>query len=72
MPRTNEANWDRILRAVAGVALLWVAFMSGLLASPWSWVAGVVGLVMLVTAAVGFCPAYALMGLNTCPMTDRT
>ena len=29
----------------------------------WAWV----GVVPLATAAIGFCPLYPLVGLNTCP-----
>lgn len=59
----NEASWDRIVRVVAGVAL--VGFGLGAFASPWSWIAAVVGAVLLVTGIVGFCPLYALLHLRT-------
>lgn len=65
--QVNEAGWDRIARMLVGVALLWVAFLSGMLTTPWTWVAGVVGLVMIFTAMLGFCPAYAIFGVGTCP-----
>jgi hypothetical protein len=64
--QVNEAGWDRIARMLLGVALIWVGFLSGMLASPWSWVAGGVGLVMIFTAILGFCPAYAIFGVGTC------
>jgi len=59
----NEASWDRIVRVVAGVAL--VGFGLGVFASPWSWIAAVVGAVLLVTGIVGTCPLYALLGIRT-------
>jgi uncharacterized membrane protein HdeD (DUF308 family) len=59
----NEASWDRIVRVVAGVGL--VGFGIGVFASPWSWLAAVVGAVLLVTGIVGFCPLYALLHLRT-------
>ena len=33
---------------------------------------GLVGLVPLLTAVVGFCPAYTLLGIKTCRTEDRT
>ena len=66
MLKVNEGGLDRAVRVVAGLALLWFGFMSGMVAAPWSWVAGVVGVVLLVTAAMGFCPAYKVLGIETC------
>lgn len=56
----NEGGLDRILRVVAGLALLALAFVGP--KTPW----GYVGLVPLLTGAIGFCPLYALIGINTC------
>ncbi len=56
----NEGGVDRGLRAVLGLAILSLAFVGP--QTPW----GYLGLIPLLTAAVGFCPAYALLGINTC------
>ena len=32
----------------------------------WGWVMGIVGLVPILTGLTGRCPAYTLMGINTC------
>ena len=61
----NEGTLDRIIRVTLGVALLLVALI-GTVASPWSWILGGVGAVLLVTGALGFCGAYALFGVGTC------
>jgi len=53
----NLGLWDRIGRVVIGLVLIVI----GLLGNPIGWV----GLVPLVTAAIGFCPLYAIVGLNT-------
>ncbi len=66
----NEGDLDRIVRAVAGVALLSAAFMLGV-GTAVQVVLGVVGAVLLVTAAAGFCPLYALFGVRTCPAPKR-
>ncbi len=62
--KLNESNVDRIIRVVAGVVLLYLGFggaLSGTLAA----VADVLGVVMLLTGAVGFCPLYAIFKFST-------
>ena len=66
----NEGPIDRGVRAVVGIILL-LAWLLGWLGGSVAIVLGVVGLVLLATAAVGFCPLYRLMGLNTCPAPRR-
>jgi Inner membrane protein YgaP-like, transmembrane domain len=56
----NEGTLDRAIRVVAGLAILSLAFVGP--HSPWAWL----GLVPLLTGVVGFCPAYALLGVRTC------
>jgi hypothetical protein len=65
----NMGSIDRILRAVVGVALLAFA-IGGLPATGYNWL-GYIGVVPLLTAVVGFCPAYASFGLSTCPVERR-
>ncbi len=59
----NESGLDRTLRAIVGIAL--VIAMFTIIQGVWLWVAGIVAAILLVTAAVGFCPLYALLRLNT-------
>ena len=59
---TNEGNFDRALRVIAGAGILSLAFIGPQTA----W--GYVGLVPLITGLVGYCPLYSLLGLNTCPV----
>ena len=61
--KTNESNVDRIVRVVLGVVLLALGF--GVLNGAWAIVSDVLGVVMLATAAVGFCPLYALVKFST-------
>lgn len=62
--RTNEGNLDRIVRLVLAAAAAYGATsLDGVPAI----VLAVVAVVFTVTAAVGFCPLYTLVGLNTCP-----
>jgi hypothetical protein len=61
--KLNESNTDRIIRAVAGVILLALGF--GVLSGALGIVADVLGVIMLATAAIGFCPIYALINFST-------
>lgn len=60
----NTGTVDRVIRIIAGIAILSLTVIGP--QSLW----GLVGLVPLITGAIGYCPAYKLFGLNTCP-TDR-
>ncbi len=66
---TNVGGIDRILRIVVGIALLLFA-ITGKPATGFNWV-GWIGVVPLLTAAIGWCPAYTLLGMNTCPLQNR-
>jgi hypothetical protein len=62
--KANESTIDRIIRAVAGIVLLYLGF-GGMLSGATAVVADVVGVVLLLTGAVGFCPLYALLKFST-------
>jgi hypothetical protein len=62
--KTNESNIDRIIRTVAGVVLLYLGF-GGVLGGALGVVADVLGVVLLLTGAVGFCPLYAMFKFST-------
>ncbi|MBX9992182.1 YgaP family membrane protein [Phreatobacter oligotrophus] len=66
---TNIGTIDRALRIVGGIALLLFA-VTGVPATGFNWI-GWIGVVPLVTAAIGWCPAYTMVGLSTCPMPKR-
>jgi len=60
MFKPNIGSIDRVLRMIVGLALIiWVLFASGPM---WAWI----GVAPLATALFNFCPAYRLMGINTC------
>ena len=65
----NVGTVDRLLRLIVGLVLLYLVFLSGMplfAAGAAKWIALVVGVVMLVTAAVRICPLYSLLGIKTC------
>jgi hypothetical protein len=55
---------DRVVRALVGIVLLGLVLL-GYLGLPWNVVAAVVGIVFLVTSAVGFCPLYVPFKITT-------
>jgi quinol-cytochrome oxidoreductase complex cytochrome b subunit len=61
----NVGTIDRAIRALVGIALL-AAYFLGAVQGTLGIVALVAGIVMLGTAAMGWCPPYALLGINTC------
>jgi len=61
----NVGPADRVVRVILGIALL--AFFFLVPTSPWHWV-GLLGIVPLLTAAIGSCPLYTLLGLSSCPV----
>jgi O-antigen ligase len=58
----NVGGADRILRIVAGLILIALAVTGTV--GIWGWI----GVVPLLTGMFRFCPAYTLLGVNTCPM----
>jgi membrane protein YdbS with pleckstrin-like domain len=62
----NMGTVDRALRALIGILALLGAFVLGWFSGWMVWAAAAVGVIMLVTAAVGMCPLYRLVGINTC------
>ena len=64
---TNMGNIDRILRLVIAAALLFVAFGTSMLGTGiLTWIAVAVAVVFILTALVGSCPLYRIVGLKTC------
>jgi len=59
--KLNVGNVDRVLRIVVGLVLLSLTVLGP--QSPW----GLLGIVPLLTGVFRFCPAYAVLGMSTCP-----
>lgn len=67
--RINLGTVDRAFRAVLGLGLLYLSFLSGLPIFDGAIVkygAAIIGFVMLATAATRICPLYAVLGIRTC------
>jgi len=64
MFKLNEASWDRIVRVVLGIVLLYLG-LGGVVAGALGIVLDVLGAVFLLTGLVGFCPIYWALKLST-------
>ena len=64
MKYMNEAGWDRIIRVIGGILLLALGF-GGVAVGTLGWVFKIIGILLLVTGLVGFCPVYALLKIRT-------
>ena len=61
----NEAGWDRALRVVLGVVLLYLGW-AGVVGGTLGWILKIVGFLPLATGLIGWCAVYALFGVSTC------
>ena len=70
MSYINEAGWDRVVRIIIGIALLYLGF-SGVVTGGWGLFLKVIGFVPLLTGLVGWCPLYALFKFQTNKVSAR-
>jgi len=68
----NVGSPDRIVRIVVGAALILMALTGAI--GAWGWITGTIGawgwigVVPLLTGIFRLCPAYSLLGMNTCKL----
>jgi Protein of unknown function (DUF2892) len=62
MFKTNVGTIDRVARILIGLALIALTLTGTI--GVWGWI----GVVPLLTAAIGNCPLYSVLGFSTCPM----
>jgi hypothetical protein len=58
--KKNVGGAERIVRILAGLAILSLAFVGP--QSAWAYL----GIVPLATGVIGWCPPYAMFGFSTC------
>ena len=56
----NEHTVERVVRVLAGIGLLSLAFIGP--KTPW----GYIGIIPIVTGLSGTCPLYTILGISTC------
>ena len=68
-----ESSADRAIRVFAGISAIIVAIVGlGLFQGEIAGIiVAVVGAVALITGAIGFCPAYLILGVSTCPLAGK-
>ncbi len=59
----NVNTVDQVVRIVLGLALISLVFIGP--QTPWGWV----GLILVATGAMNFCPIYRMLGLSTIKKT---
>lgn len=64
---SNVGTIDRVIRVLLGLGLLSMTFM---LQGSVRWI-GLVGVVLLLTAAFGICPLYTVLGIKTCSTAHK-
>ncbi|MDR1967718.1 MAG: DUF2892 domain-containing protein [Burkholderiaceae bacterium] len=62
----NVGGIDRLLRIVVGIALIALSVFG--VVGWW----GYIGVIPLVTGLFRFCPAYTMLGMNTCPLDKKS
>ena len=60
--KANVGGIDRILRIVLGLVLIALTLTGTI--GLWGWI----GIVLVATAAIGFCPLYTVLGFSSCPV----
>lgn len=61
--KCNIGKTDRLIRVLLGL----VAIAAGVYLKSW-W--GAIGLVLILTAAIGWCGFYGIFGMSTCKTKD--
>lgn len=61
----NVGSTDRALRIIVGLVLIGLAATGTV--GVWGWI----GVMPLLTGIFKFCPAYTLLGMNTCPLEKK-
>lgn len=62
--KSNVGKADQIVRILLGLILISLFFV---LEGGLRYI-GLVGIVLILTASIKFCPLYTLLGVNTCPV----
>lgn len=68
--KKNMGSLDKTIRLIAA-ALFAVLFFTNVVGGMVGYVLLALGGIFVLTSLVGFCPIYAIVGLNTCPASER-
>ncbi|PWV60519.1 YgaP family membrane protein [Plasticicumulans acidivorans] len=62
----NVGQLDKILRIIVGLVLIGLTLAGQI--GVWGWI----GVLPIATGLMGWCPAYTLIGLKTCPTESKS
>lgn len=65
--KANVGSMDKVIRIIVGIGLLSLFFI---LEGNMRFL-GLIGIVPIVTALMGWCPLYSIIGLSSCPVTAK-
>lgn len=65
--KQNVGSWDRVLRGLGALAMIATAAVVPM-SDPIRWALGLSGVYVALTALVGSCLGYRLIGRSTCPL----
>lgn len=68
----NVGKMDKVIRGMIGVAAAAFAFFGVEAGGTLGIILYVVAAIMIVTAAIGFCPLYKIIGVSTCKLDLET
>ena len=68
--KKNEGNLDRIVRTILGITALIVALtvLDVMTGATFGVIVAAIGVILIISAIIGFCPMYKVIGLETCPL----
>lgn len=64
--KRNMATFDRAGRIVIAALLVFLSLGTGMLGGVLFWIALAVAVIFVVTAVLGNCPLYSILGFKTC------
>jgi hypothetical protein len=68
--KKNVGNGDRFLRIMIGIIAL-ILVIGNVVEGTLMWIALAVGVIMVLTSSLQFCPLYTLLGVNTCKVKPK-
>lgn len=68
--KKNVGNGDRFLRIMIGIIAL-ILVIGNVVEGTLMWVSLAVGIIMVLTSSLQFCPLYTLLGINTCKVKPK-
>ncbi len=69
MPK-NMGTLDRAVRTFMAIIFLGL-FKTGIISGLFGATLAILGIILLITSVISYCPLYSLFGITTCPTTNH-